>query len=322
MSRIKVNAATLHSSSSSFLELSRSLMNYQNAVNSVLSNLTIESWAKQGLRSSLRNVSNQILDEAARMDSFADALHHVAQGYAETETRLRGLESNAAGGDVHSSTSNGEDKNWYETVKEKIRSFLIELGIKKAKKQERVEGQPVTKQQEREMDLYMKREAKKLRKSDDYSERKWKKASLAERKQMLNDYIASISEILGLPSVKIQWSYEEAENGYATMGYYSSSDNSVHINQWVLENGDSNGFPSYSLLKTVTHEMRHYYQHEAIVHPENFVATEETIQSWQDSYDNYKNTEGFMREGMSQREAHKAYQAQTIEKDARWFADQ
>ena len=133
-------------------------------------------------------------------------------------------------------------------------------------------------------------------------------------------FINSVAAEMGLPEVTINWDYLPAKDGYVTKGSYSDGSRSVMINEWILEN--KSGDDSYTLFSTVVHEMRHYYQHEAIRNPDQFITTQETLDSWKSSIDNYKSSAGYMREGMSREEAHKAYRAQTIEVDARSFAKQ
>ena len=105
------------------------------------------------------------------------------------------------------------------------------------------------------------------------------------------------------------------------MGSYDPDTDILYINEWVLKNaGIGNTLDSYDLMTTIVHELRHKYQRDACANPDQFVVTEETIQSWQENIDNYKNKSEFEEDGMGAREAFKAYRDQTIEKDARRFA--
>ena len=60
----------------------------------------------------------------------------------------------------------------------------------------------------------------------------------------------------------------------------------------------------------------------AIKNPDKFVVTEESIEKWEKSYEEYKDQEDFEAEGMSEKDAFKAYRDQEIEQDARNFANQ
>lgn len=66
---------------------------------------------------------------------------------------------------------------------------------------------------------------------------------------------------------------------------------------------------SYNLMGTITHELRHAYQHQAVDNPENFVVTEETIDVWETNFDNY----------ISPSTDFDLYQEQPVEVDAREF---
>ena len=173
------------------------------------------------------------------------------------------------------------------------------------------------------MELYLQSEIENILEKDRYSQSTWKNASVEERKEILNEYLQEVAAVMGLQIGEINYTYTEASNGTYNMGSYSPSTNMISINEWVLENGGKNNIQdSYNLMYTIAHEMRHAYQHAACSNPEQFVVTEETIQSWQESIDNYRSQRGFMQEGMNAEEAYNAYRNQTIERDARWFAGQ
>ena len=196
-------------------------------------------------------------------------------------------------------------------------------GIVKAERQTRVPGEAVTAAQEREMDLYLRNEIEEILGKERYSRSTWQNASVEERKEILNESLQEVAAVMGLQVGEINYTYRESSNGTYNMGSYSPTANVISINEWVLENGGKDGVAdSYDLMYTIAHEMRHAYQHAVCNNPDQFVVTEETIRSWQESIDNYRSQSGFMQEGMSAEEAFKAYRNQTIERDARWFAGQ
>ena len=326
MSIFWINNTNANSSANEFVQLAKTLRTYSRTVETIDNNLSINSSQRAACHRALKQVLDKIISEAASMDSLSSALTSIALEYNKTEKLL--LNGGEVAGTPYSEPRDSDAKGGFwdnlkkkvEEIREKIRYWLVDHEIIKAKKQERVEGEPVTKQQEREHDLYMRQQVTKIRNEERFSEKTWKKASTEERKQILQEYLNRIYTIMGLPAVTIAWSNEQSENGYVTMGYYSDRDDSVHINEWVIEKGDANGFSSYALISTVAHEMRHYYQKEATRHPEKYNVTTETIQSWQNSFDNYKSQEMFMAEyGMTEREAYEAYRNQAVEVDARWF---
>lgn len=174
--------------------------------------------------------------------------------------------------------------------------------------------------QMRQMDQYMQQELQELLGEDRYSRDVWEQASLEERKDILNAYLQELTAVMGLSVGSIHFIDEKGTKDGYLMGSYNSDTNQVSINQWVLEHMKAED--SYALLLTVAHELRHAYQQMACDHPERFIVEGETIEDWQYSIDHYRNTNGFIEEGMDAGEAYIAYRNQLIEQDARWFAGQ
>ena len=81
--------------------------------------------------------------------------------------------------------------------------------------------------------------------------------------------------------------------------------------QYILDH--YNGKDSYHLMTTITHEMRHAYQYEAVRHPDRYKVTQETVDAWKESIRTY---------GEEQAKGYEAYRQILIERDARWFAGQ
>lgn len=231
----------------------------------------------------LWRMERHLLLRALSLDSLSDSLKEISSCYRETEHHV----------------------------------VFLEEGTRDAAKGE------VTSAQKRQMDYYMQQEMQELLGEERYSRETWERASLEERKEILNEYLQELTVVMGLPMGTIQYINEKGtSNGYL-MGSYSAGTNQININEWVLENGGKNQITdSYELLTTVAHEMRHAYQQAACDHPEWFIVSGETIRSWQESIDNHRNQDGFMEEGMNAQDAYQAYRNQTIERDARWFAGQ
>lgn len=321
MSRYSVDADRLDDGALSVYRMADALRTYSETVIGIYSKIENNEYVKAEFNRSIKTINDVILGQAAKLDSLADAVEYIARSYREADKKI--MDRGLAGGNLLSGVSfAGWRFDWGAFLKD-IRAWFINHGIIKTTKQKREEGEPVSTYQQQEMDRYMQDEIAKLNKKSQYSKEVWKKSSTSERKAILQNYIKEISTIMGLPEVKIKWTYTESQNGYANLGAFSNGTKSVSINEWIVEEGDKSGFPSYNLFSTVVHEMRHYYQHEAVEHPERYVVTEETISSWRDSFKNYKTSEGFMRScHMSQRDAFNAYRNQAVEQDARWFAKQ
>lgn len=294
-------------------------------VTSVKSNLAGMGSASYRIYSVLSNIDRGVLEEALSMRSMSGALEKISDYYRSTEgTIVSGGSRSTAETETADAASAVDSiveaaRKAAESAIRTFRDLLVTLGIVKAEKQARTPGEAVTSAQQREMDRYMQNEIEGILKKDRYSEDTWKAADLAEREDILNEYLQEVAAVMGLQIGPINFeSTEGTEDGYL-MGSYSDTLNRVTINTWVMEDNVPN---SYDLLSTIAHEMRHAYQYAACENPEQFVVTEETIESWQNSFDNYKSTEDFMDEGMEWEDAFEAYRNQSVEEDARRFAGQ
>ena len=136
----------------------------------------------------------------------------------------------------------------------------------------------------------------------------------------MSEYTERIAQVMGLPNMKTIFKNSPPVDGGISRGYYTSGTNKITINSWIFDNDPE--YNSYDLMSTVVHELRHAYQESAVNNPEQFIVTEETLSSWQESMDNYKTSTGFQAEGMDSDKAYEAYRNQAIEKDARKFAKQ
>ena len=283
----------------------------------------------------LRIVNQKMLEAASKMDTFSSAVQMIANSYLSTDQAVAGseepipfsidsqIDGMVAAVAAALATLKERLQQFIEQIMESIRLSLIDIGLLPAREQHRVDGEAVTHAQEREQDQYLRQQINALARDERYSENTWRRSTPEQRQQLLNDYIVRVAAIMGLDINTVHPFNEQPDSeGYITMGYFSDTDNSVHINSWVIANGDDRGYDSYGLYTTVTHELRHAYQYAAIQDPERFVLTEETISRWNENWYNYKGMEDFMAEGMNEREAFEAYRAQAVEEDARWFAGQ
>ena len=93
-----------------------------------------------------------------------------------------------------------------------------------------------------------------------------------------------------------------------TWGYYTHGSHTVTLNAQALTDSKGN-WDFYELLETVSHELRHAYQHEAIDHPTDYMVSEETIDIWKENFKNY----------ISSGDDYQGYRNQPVEVDARDF---
>lgn len=319
---IKTAFSTMEREAETLGRFAAALRGFEQSVSGTVTKLSALNMGSYHPNPALQNIMQEILDRAARMDTFSAALSEIVQSYRSVE---EGMLSRASEQGTQADDENGSG-GIVKQVRDAIRDILLSLGIIKAEKQTRIEGEPVTSRQQHEMDLYLQQEIKKMRKENRFSEKTWKNSDLDERKAILQEYVNQIALLMGLPVGAINWTYREptysGNQMYFNMGAYSPDTNRININAWVLEHGDGKGIDTYGLLRTLAHEMRHYYQNEAVRHPDQYVVTEETIRAWQESIDNYKSQSQFMAEGMTEAAAYQAYRDQEIERDARHFAGQ
>lgn len=322
MSDFSVKTANLNKEANDIKSICNSVNAIGEALNDISSGLRISSFSSMEIRHRLKVIHENIIDEAVKMDSLSNALNTAAELYKKAETNV--INGNFSDENYSAATTAAGVgtaimiTQWMNQVQETVKTILLELGIIKPQEQRRVEGQQVTQLQQTEHDLYMQSEISKLRSKPRYSDSTWQKASLEERKSILTDYISEVSEIMGLDYDEIRFDYLEPQNGYVTNGSYSRSRDEIMLNEYVIENSSS----PQKIFSTTQHELRHAYQYKVCENPEKFVVTDSTAAAWQKSFDEYKDTNGFMREGMSSSEAYQAYRNQAVEKDARKFARQ
>ena len=247
--------------------------------------------------SSFSNVSNILAMEVKDLDmlisklaTMEDGLERAIDLYLQYERKISGdvawksleIESN----------KKSKKRSWWNDVLD-----WIETGVwRNDEKAERIRS-----------DKAMAKELKKLIKSERYSKKTWKKATIEERKQILRELLEEMQKIYGVSLNNIMISSIESEPGYITYGYFQNSSGTICINADLL-----NDVSNYkNIIDTLAHEMRHAYQYAVISNPENYQVDEETVEEWRENFNDYKTTDD---------DGYQAYRNQPIEKDAREFA--
>ena len=144
---------------------------------------------------------------------------------------------------------------------------------------------------------------------EEYSRKNWESASVQKKKDLLNQHMLEVSDLLNVyVRPEINFYYKEPENGLISLGYYTYATRTISINEYILTSGCHD---SYQLYQTVRHELRHAYQHAVV---NGFIPADgeslETIIMWQVNIDNYISPSSGFNE----------YNTQPIERDARLFA--
>ena len=89
---------------------------------------------------------------------------------------------------------------------------------------------------------------------------------------------------------------------------YNHGRHTVTLNAQALTDNVGN-WDSYDLLETVSHELRHAYQNEAVDYPTKYMVSKETIDTWKKNFKNY----------ISSDKGYEKYRNQPVEVDAREF---
>ena len=242
----------------------------------------------------------QTLNAAAKEDKLSDALERIAKMYEDVEKLIQQETIESA---------LNEDQNIGTEKRGWIKRFIDWLFHKNIDPS----FVATTSEQEVAADQEMKnRVSELLANNKDYSQERWKNATIEERKALLQQFMHEVEGVLGISVLEnINWTNTGIIDGKLNFGSYSHSNTTVSINEFVLS--DPSSFDSYSLYNTIVHELRHAYQHQAVDHPERFQVSKETIDSWKESFRTYneEKNKGFQ-----------AYRNIVVEKDARWFAGQ
>lgn len=306
MSSFSVNTDKLKETDASFDAITGRIRNYSDDVKSTkdILNNCFGGQSASLVLTRLGNISEDLLDRAARMESLGSALRMINEEYIRTENLLLGNtgESFSDSNDSTEERSRGTDKrNWWQ----KFWDWLFHKDIDEKYTHTSIE-------EEEAADREMQAAIQNLLNSDErFSEEYWKNASVEERKQILTDFMNKVKSILGLDFLPatINWTNKPPQNGTVNMGSYSDGSKTVSINEWVIRNRSD----SYRLMTTIVHELRHGYQHAAIANPTNYRVSKETIDAWRESFRTYKSEKA---------KGYEAYRNIVVERDARSFAGQ
>ena len=273
---------------------------------SSIANVELDFMGSNRYRSSIESSINSVLDsvanEAASMNSLGEALSVIANKYRETENDICGAteyEDNSYFSSQESS-SKGKDKR---NIWQKFWDWLTRKSTD--------DYDTTSHEQEKAADLAMKRRLWQTLQNEKYSQSNWDRSSVEERKKILQDYMDEVIEIYGLKHVKKQIRWDDSAtytDTRITWGYYNNGTHRVTLNEQALSDSRGN-WDSYDLLETVSHELRHAYQHEAVNHPTDYMVSQETIDIWRDNFRNYIQAD----------DDYEGYLAQAIEVDARDF---
>lgn len=264
-------------------------------VNEIKKELNMSVVNELELRQELNVIGAKVIQLAAHMDSFSQALEAIMNVYTTEEEKIVGYSVGENTSDIENASLTGTDKRkWYQ----KFWDWLTHKEVN--------EYTATSDEQEKAADIAMQKKIQELTNSEKYSKENWSKASLEEREKLLNEYLNEVADYLGVDVKKsINFFNEAPKDGYVTNGYYSHGKRSISINTCY-------DLP-YSTLTTIIHELRHAYQHCAVDNPTRYQVSQETINAWKESFRTYSR---------EQAKGYDAYRNIVVERDARAFAGQ
>ncbi len=302
MAVFSVDTDSIIASSKQIAELAEELQNIRNRLDGIPLSGAIEGQYRAQIDQVLNDLLRDVTDEAAKMNTLGSALNLIAVRYKDAEEAiLSNLTSKSDGTYVDNNLNQaGTDKRkWWQ----KFWGWIT--------RKEPDDYKTTSSEQEKAADAAMKKKLWEVLQDEKYSPENWDKSSVEERKKILQDYMNEVIAIYGLKDVKtkIRWDNNATyTEGSITWGYYTHGTHSVTLNERALTDSVG-GWDSYDLLETVSHELRHAYQHEAIDHPTDFMVSKETIDSWNDNFKHY----------ISSSTDYQGYRDQAVERDARDF---
>lgn len=281
--KFSINTAPVKEAADNIDNISEQLIRLREDIDSVSKNISNNSRTFYMIAQRLNKEARYIENLISKFASMEDGLEKAVYYYLQCEQKLVG---------------SGEEFNSKkkQSILDIIRDFISTGVWRDPEKADRIRR-----------DQAMASELKALLKTKDYSKDTWSKASIEERKRILNNLFNDMQSIYGISLSEIVIEPIEAEPGYITYGYYRDSDKLICINESVLSNPNSYD----SVMDTMVHEMRHGYQHAVVDNPNKFNVDLMTVEEWRNNFNRYKtiNRDGF-----------DAYRNQPIEVDARTFA--
>lgn len=313
MSRFRIEVENVEREATNMDSICKDMKQIGESVKNISNHLSISGASADTIKAKLLKMQDEIISNAVKVNTLQGALREVAANYLNAEKQVVGEGQYSIWEAAQNILSQGAKYLGISSVIDGIRKKLKDA-IQKIKEAITGRKSTVTAEQEKAHDEYMMSEISKIQKK--YADQ-WSKASASKREKLLKEYMNEVCKIMGISVNTLKWTEQKPSNGYITLGYYSSASNGVWVNKYAIANYDS------SILTTMTHELRHAYQHQAIKNPSKFKITEETAKEWKNSFNNYMSMDGFKRKyKVSDAEAYQMYRDQAVERDARSFAGQ
>lgn len=302
MSDFYINITKMMDISYEIISIIEKIKRIADNIDSVKMGDVLESSYKSYIEKTIKKITENILNEVVALDSLEQALEVIIKKYQETENVIKNISSERNFEEIVNIeyVSTGTDKR---NILGKFWDWITNKDP---------DAYDLTSnEQEKAANDTMKQELWSVLQDEKYSPEKWDYSTIEERKQILQEYMNEVITIYGLQDVNSQiiWDSDATySNTIITWGYYTHRKHSVTLNAKVLTD-DIVKWDSYDLMETVSHELRHAYQHEAISNPTDYMVSKETIDIWEENFDNY----------ISSGTDYEKYREQPVEVDARDF---
>lgn len=267
LNRVRNNISSLSQAEKNLKHLSSNVFEIQKSI-------TFQVSGRAQLMHTLNNIEASVLKEASKMGNMAQALSYIHDRYVRSEQAASSERS------LVDRIRDGMDAAMYDMMK------AMGLGQLYIQHKYPLESFDEARVQEKLMDQYLQYKCFELLSTPKYSEEKWNNASVAEREQMIRDFIVDVNAVLGTTTA-ITVIFDDGEGNTKYNGYFDYHDDGtavIYINPERIQTGDR------AVFNTAIHESRHCYQHSAVDNPESYIVSEETLEQWAENLDpkNYK----------------------------------
>ncbi len=264
--------------------------------NNVCSRLKSQSGLYSNISNTLTLSSDNLEVLISKLALMEDGLEKAVDLYLQCERKIAYGETQIKSGNMNNITTYSKDEKDENNFWDNLKDWLDTGVWNDPEKADRIRN-----------DKAMANELKDLLKSERYSKKEWKKASVEEREQILKELFDDMQSIYGVSVENLIIESIESETG-TTYGAYNDYYSTIFINKDLLND------PSYydKIMETMSHEMRHAYQHAVVNNPDDYKVDDKTVQEWRENFDDYKDPD---------EDGYDKYRNQPVEVDDRKFAD-
>jgi len=296
MAEFNIELGRIRSSMGTLSETEGKLKRVSSNIFDIHKSITFRVGGRDKLMQALNSIESSVLKEATKMGNMAQALRYIHDRYVRAEQTA--------------SMERGLFDRIVDNVDSVTHDLMKALGLEELYMYYRYPYNSFDEErvQEKLMDQFLQYKCFELLSKPEYSEETWNNASVAEREQMIRNFIREVNMVLGTTTA-ITVIFDDGEGNTKNNGYFSYHGDgtaTLYINPERIRKGNR------AVFNTAIHESRHCYQHCAVDNPESYIVSEETLEQWGDNFTHYKNA----------KDNGDAYYSQPVEWDTFHFAHQ